>query len=282
MNFIGAFTVPIDIVTPVELQEQQRREDERLARVKRLQEGYRAKYEKKKAAMQDYYARKRAGLLTPEEQEAEELRLAKRREYNNAYRAKRQAEMPPKPPKPKKLSLKEIGERRREGLPLTPEEIERHDTYKARKNAQFKKWRTRKKAEAPPKPPKERKPTKKQRMKEIGTRIAAGLSVTHEEQETYNAYTEKQRTYAREWQAQHRAKNLGHIPRTGPNLEDIKRRRRDGLPLTPEETAVYDAWRAKKSDYQREWREKNEGYHREYSRKRYRSKKVEISDAVGQ
>ena len=142
----------------------------------------------------------------------------------------------------------------------------------------------RKKAEAPPmppKPPKERKPTKKERMKEIGTRLADGLPVTVKEQETYNAYMEKQRNYAREWQAQHRAKNLGHTPRTGPNLEDIKRRRRDGLPLTVEETAVYDAWREKKSEYQREWREKNEGYHREYSRQRYRGKKVEMAGVVG-
>ena len=119
-------------------------------------------------------------------------------------------------------------------------------------------------------------------MKEIGTRLADGLPVTTEEQETYNAYMEKQRNYAREWQAQRRAKNLVYTPRTGPNLEDIKRRRHDGLPLTPEETAVYDAWRERKSEYQRECREKNEGYHREYSRQRYQGKKVEMAEVVGQ
>ena len=45
-------------------------------------------------------------------------------------------------------------------------------------------------------------------------------------------------------------------------------RRREGLPLNAEETAMYAEYREKKTEYQREWRNENDGYYRDYKQKR--------------
>ena len=260
MNFIGAFAVPIDIVTPVELQEQQRREEERLVRVKRLQEGYKAKYEKKKEAMQDYYARKSAGLLTPEEQEAEELRLAKRREYNKAWREKRQAEIPPKL---KKLSVTEIDKRRKEGLPITDEELERYTAWRKNKNATHNAWYHRRRAEIIANTqPKEHKPTKKERMKDISSRLKSGLPVTTEEQESYAAFRAERNEKHRIWRESEARSNSGELV-----IYDIQKRMRDGVALTQEESEFYEDWKAKKNEERRQY---------------YHKKKAEMAQAVGQ
>jgi len=81
LNFIGAFEVPAHIVTPMEIEEQQRRQEEQAAKEARSQELAKAQYEKRKAKKREFTARKKAGLLTPEEQEAEERRLAHNRAY---------------------------------------------------------------------------------------------------------------------------------------------------------------------------------------------------------
>ena len=100
--FIGAFEVPAHIVTPAEVEEQAAKE----ARSKELKK---ARYEKRKAEKREFTARKKAGLLTPEELEAEEKRLAHSREW----REKRKAAEPPKPPK--KKSIKELMELEKTG-----------------------------------------------------------------------------------------------------------------------------------------------------------------------
>lgn len=144
LNFIGAFEVPAEIVTPTEEAEQHRQQEEQAAKEARSQELAQARYEKRKAERREFTARKRAGLLTPEEQAAEEIRLEKNRARDRAWREKRKASQPEKPAKPH--SLKELAAMQREGLPLTPEETERLAAYRQRKNEEVRRCRERKKA----------------------------------------------------------------------------------------------------------------------------------------
>lgn len=135
LNFIGAFEVPAHIVTPMEEEAERRRQEEQAAKEARSRELKKARYEKRKQEKRDFTARKKAGLLTPEEQAEEEKRLAKKREQNQAWREKQKASQPPKPPKPH--SLTELARMKREGLPLTPEEAQRLVEYRQRKNEQI-------------------------------------------------------------------------------------------------------------------------------------------------
>ena len=78
--------------------------------------------------------------------------------------------MPPTPPKPKKLSVAEIDKRRKEGLLITDEELERHISWRKNKNATHNAWYHRRRAETIANtPPKERKPTQKERIKDISS-----------------------------------------------------------------------------------------------------------------
>ena len=147
-------------------------------------------------------------------------------------------------------------------MPLTLEEQERHEAYKARKNAQFKKWRAKKKAEAPPKPPRERKPTKKERYKDIATRKKAGFEITAEEQALYDAYRQERRDCHKKWRDAQAKGNPESLA-----IADIKKRMRDNLPLTDEQAAFHAEW----------LKEKNAG-----RRRYYHDRKVGAAAAVGQ
>ena len=135
LNFIGAFEVPAHIVTPMEEEAERRRQEEQAAKEARSRELKKVRYEKQKQEKRDFTARKKAGLLTPEEQAGEEKRSAKKREQNQAWREKQRASQPPKPPKPH--SLTELARMKREGLPLTPEEAQHLAEYRQRKNEQI-------------------------------------------------------------------------------------------------------------------------------------------------
>ena len=91
LNFIGAFEVPAHIVTPAEVEEQRRQQEEQAAKEARSKELKKARYEKRKAEKREFTARKKAGLLTSEELEAEEKRLAHSREWQKEWREKRKA-----------------------------------------------------------------------------------------------------------------------------------------------------------------------------------------------
>ena len=135
LNFIGAFEVPAHIVTPMEEEAERRRQEEQAAKEAQSRELEKARYEKRKQEKRDFTARKKAGLLTPEEQAEEEKRSAKKREQNQAWREKQRASQPPKPPKPH--SLTELARMKREGLPLTPEEAQRLAEYRQKKTEQI-------------------------------------------------------------------------------------------------------------------------------------------------
>jgi len=92
LNFIGAFEVPADIVTPMELEEQRLIQEENALKGKDAQERYQVRYEKRKQEKREFTARKRAGLLTPEELEAENIRLEKKREWFKEWRDKKKAD----------------------------------------------------------------------------------------------------------------------------------------------------------------------------------------------
>lgn len=97
-----------------------RQQEEQAAKEARSKELKKARYEKRKAEKREFTARKKARLLTPEELEAEEKRLAHSREWQKEWREKRKAAEPPKPPK--KKSIKELMELEKTGAELTPEE----------------------------------------------------------------------------------------------------------------------------------------------------------------
>lgn len=90
-NFIGAFEVPADIVTPMERKEERRQAKEQMEKENRSQELAKARYEKYKRERREFTARKQAGLLTAEEQEADEQRRAHNRAWQKEWREKRKA-----------------------------------------------------------------------------------------------------------------------------------------------------------------------------------------------
>ena len=259
LNFIGAFELPADLVTPMDLEEQRCQEEEQAEKEQRAKELEKERYEKRKLESREFTARMKSGLLTPEEHEVHEQRKARRRAWQKKWRDKRKAS---KPPTPKKLSLSEIAVRRKSGLPLTPEEIEKHDEYKKRKSKQIKEWRERQKASQPPKPLKPKKPTKREVIMEIIARKNAGLPLTSEESEIYALHREERNSKHKKW----RDAKAESDP-TNLSLEDIKKRKRDNLPLTPEQIATYDSWKNHKNECRREL---------------YRRKKAEILEVEGQ
>ena len=176
LNFIGAFEAPAHIVTPMEAEEQRRQQEEQAAKEAHSQELAKAREEKRKAEKREFTARKKAGLLTPEEQAADEARLAHNRAWQKEWREKRKAAEPPKPPKPK--SLKELAALQKAGADLTPEEAERLAAYRERKNRQHKAWYERQKAAQPPKP---------RTLKELAAAQDAGQPLTPEETERLEA-----------------------------------------------------------------------------------------------
>lgn len=181
LNFIGAFEVPAHIVTPAEVEEQRRQQEEQAAKEARSKELEKARYEKRKAEKREFTARKKAGLLTPEELEAEEKRLAHNREWQKEWREKRKATEPPKPPK--KKSIKELMELEKTGAELTPEETERLAEHRRKKAAQHKAWRERQKAGQP----------KTRTLKELAAAQKEGEALTPEESERLEAHKSRKK-----------------------------------------------------------------------------------------
>jgi hypothetical protein len=191
LNFIGAFEVPAHIVTPMEAEEQRRQQEEQAAKEARSQELAKAREEKRKAEKREFTARKKAGLLTPEEQAADEARLAHNRAWQKEWREKRKAAEPPKPPKPK--SLKELAALQKAGADLTPEEAERLAAYREKKNRQHKAWYERQKAAQPPKP---------RTLKELAAALDAGQTLTPEETERLEASRSRKKNAYQELKTQ--------------------------------------------------------------------------------
>lgn len=190
LNFIGAFEVPAHIVTPMEIEEQQRRQEEQAAKEARSQELAKAQYEKRKAEKREFTARKKAGLLTPEEQAADEARLAHNRAWQKEWREKQKASQPEKP---RKKSLKELAALQKAGADLTPEEAERLAAHRERKSRQHKEWYGRKKAAEPEKP---------RTLKELAAAQDAGQPLTPEEAARLEASRSRKKKAYQELKAQ--------------------------------------------------------------------------------
>ena len=167
------------------------KQEEQAAKEAHSQELAKAREEKRKAEKREFTARKKAGLLTPEEQAADEARLAHNRAWQKEWREKRKATEPPKPPKPK--SLKELAALQKAGADLTPEEAERLAAYRERKNRQHKAWYERQKAAQPPKP---------RTLKELAAALDAGQPLTPEETERLEASRSRKKNAYQELKAQ--------------------------------------------------------------------------------
>lgn len=129
----------------------------------------------------EFTARKRAGLLTPEEQAEEERRLERNRAYQQKQRDKKKASQPEKP---RKRSLKELA--KLDGADLTPEEAERLAAHRQKKAEQHKAWRDRQKSAQPPKP-------QQRTLKELARCAEAGLPLTLEEAERLEAHRNRKK-----------------------------------------------------------------------------------------
>jgi len=138
-NFIGAFEVPAGLVTPMEQEETRRQQEEQAAKAERSQALAQARYEKYKAERRAFTARKRAGLLTPEEQ-----RLARNRVWQKEWRDKKKADQPEKV---RKRSIQTLIQSQRDGTELTSEELERLAAYRQRKAADGRRHREKARAE---------------------------------------------------------------------------------------------------------------------------------------
>ena len=168
-----------------------RQQEEQAAKEAHSQELAKAREEKRKAEKREFTARKKAGLLTPEEQAADEARLAHNRAWQKEWREKRKAAEPPKPPKPK--SLKELAALQKAGADLTPEEAERLAAYREKKNRQHKAWYERQKAAQPPKP---------RTLKELAAAQDAGQPLTPEETERLEASRSRKKNAYQELKTQ--------------------------------------------------------------------------------
>lgn len=158
-----------------------RQQEEQAAKEARSKELKKARYEKRKAEKREFTARKKAGLLIPEELEAEEKRLAHSQEWQKEWREKRKAAEPPKPPK--KKSIKELMELEKTGAELTPEETERLAEHRRKKAAQHKTWRERQKAGQP----------KARTLKELAAAQKEGKALTPEESERLEAHKSRKK-----------------------------------------------------------------------------------------
>ncbi len=194
LNFIGEFEVPSHIVTPTEIEEQRRREEKKAAQMEREREREREKNEQVKAKNREFTARRKAGLITPEEREAYEQRLELRREYNKAWKEKKNAALPPKPPKPP--SQAEVIRKKSAGLELTPEEMEIYEARKEKRTAQHRVWQQKRRASQPPK-------IKKPTINEVMARRRNGEELTPEETEIYDRYRERRNKHQREYQREY-------------------------------------------------------------------------------
>jgi len=145
LNFIGAFEVPADIITPMELDEQRLIQEEQAAKEKLSKKREQERYEQRKQEAREFTARMKAGLLTPEEQEEYDRKREHNRAWQKEWRDKRKAAEPPKPPKP--LSKNEIIKRKYAGLPLTDEEYAIYRAWQDKKTEQARERRHRLKAE---------------------------------------------------------------------------------------------------------------------------------------
>ena len=181
-NFIGAFEVPADIVTPMEQEEERRQREEQAEKEERSKALAQARYEKRKQERREFTARKRTGLLTPEEQAEEERRLERNRAYQKKQRDKKKATQPEKP---RKRSLEELA-KHRAGANLTPEEAGRLAAYKQRKAEAVKRCREKQKAAQPPKP-------QQRTLKELAECAEAGLPLTPEEAERLEAHRNRRK-----------------------------------------------------------------------------------------
>ena len=145
LSFIGAFEVPSEIITPMELEEQRLIQEENAAKEQRSKVLEQARYEKRKQDKRDFTARLNAGLLTPEEANAHEQHKANRREWQKEWRDKRKAAEPPKP-----LSQNEIIKRKNAGQSLTPEELKIYEAWRQKRAEQNRAWRGKQKADTLP------------------------------------------------------------------------------------------------------------------------------------
>ena len=190
-NFIGTFEVPADIVTPMEQEAERRRQEELIEKEERSKALAQARYEKRKQERREFTSRKRAGLLTPEEQAAEERRLERNRAYQKEQRDKKKASQPEKP---RKRTLEELAKLDRAGVDLTPEEAERLTAYKQRKAEAVKRCREKKLAAQPPKP-------QQRTLKELAECSEAGLPLTPEEAERLEAHRNRKKMALRDLKA---------------------------------------------------------------------------------
>jgi len=91
MNFIGKFELPDGLVTPMEIEQQRRKEEKETAKQQRSKELEKARCEKRKAERQEFYARRDAGLLTPEEDAKYQTKLVHSRAWQKEWRDRRAA-----------------------------------------------------------------------------------------------------------------------------------------------------------------------------------------------
>jgi len=103
-----------------------------------------ARCKKRNQEKREFTARMKAGLLTPEELAAHELRKAKSRAWQKEWRDKRKAAMPEQL---KKATRSDIIQRKKDGLSLTPEELEIYAAWRQKRTDQHREWRYAKKAE---------------------------------------------------------------------------------------------------------------------------------------
>ena len=130
-------------------------------------------------------------MLTPEEQAADEARLAHNRAWQKEWRKKRKAAEPPKSPKPK--SLKELAALQKAGADLTPRKQNALPLTARGKTASTRHGMNGRKQRSRPKP---------RTLKELAAAQDAGQPLTPEETERLEASRSRKKNAYQELKAQ--------------------------------------------------------------------------------
>ena len=151
-------------------------------------------YERKKADSRELYVKCKTGTLNEEEQvKWESIQQARKKQY---LKRKERERVDTLPEYPKKVSLRKVTRLIRKGIPVSDEDRERYEEYKARNREYAREYQRKKRAaKRAVETILEEKPTQKSSLE----KYRAGLPLTDEEQALVEKYRRRRLRYGREY-----------------------------------------------------------------------------------
>jgi hypothetical protein len=177
-KFIGNFQVPSNIISPAEVEEQEKLKKELEQKEQRTKELLRLSRERSNLKQKEFRKRIYKGEATEEELQKYYKKLERNRELNRIRRENGN-------PRIRGISI--FVKKIKEGIPLTEEEMAKYELEKRKLAEKSRKRRARIKASMPPPPPKVLS------LRKIREKRKNGIQLTEEEQAKFSEYTERQK-----------------------------------------------------------------------------------------